>query len=106
MTEAFELNAGDPVWAPDGKTVYFSSNTRESVEIFGAEVASGTVRQLTEKSGVFNLGEISANGQTAVGTRSDPEHPAELFRCDLSDPACHESECLAGGIRFGRHGSR
>jgi len=83
LTEAFELNAGEPVWAPDGKTVYFSSNTRESVEIFAAEVSAGSIRQLTEKPGVINLAEISANGLTAVGTWSDPDHPAEVFRSDL-----------------------
>ena len=33
LSNGFELNAGEPVWAADGKTVYFSSNTRESVEM-------------------------------------------------------------------------
>ncbi len=83
LTSGFVLNAGEPVWGADGKTVYFSSNTRESMDIFSADVASGTVRQLTDKSGVLNLSEVSANGQTAVGTWSDPEHPAEVFRSDL-----------------------
>lgn len=83
LSTNFDLNAGEPVWAPDGKTIYFSSNSRESMDLFAADVASGNVRQLTDKSGVLNLGEISANGQTAVGTWSDPEHPAEVFRSDL-----------------------
>ncbi|HEX2663503.1 MAG TPA: S9 family peptidase [Candidatus Acidoferrum sp.] len=82
LTNGFELNAGEPVWAADGKSIYFSSNTRESMEIFGADVASGTVRQITDKTGVLNLSEISTNGQTAIGTWSDPEHPAEIFRSD------------------------
>lgn len=82
LTNGFELNPGEPIWAADGKTVYFSSNTRESMEIFGADVASGTVRQLTDKSGVLNLSEISAT-EMAVGTSSDAEHPAEVFRSDL-----------------------
>ena len=32
---------------------------------------------------MLSLSEISANGQTAVGTWSDPEHPTEVFRSDL-----------------------
>ena len=83
LSSGFELNAGEPVWAQDGKTVYFSSNTRESVEIFAADVSAGSVRQLTEKLGAINLAEISANGQTAIGTTSDPDHPTEVFRSDL-----------------------
>src|SRR5258708_17812622 len=83
LAGAFELNAGDPVWGTDGKTIYFSTVTRESMEVFAADVASGSVRQLTEKAGLINLGEISANGQTATGTWSDSEHPAEVFRSDL-----------------------
>src|SRR5205823_2054020 len=82
LTNGFELNAGEPVWGADGKSVYFSSNAREAMEIFAADVISGTVRQLTDKSGVLNLGEISADGQTAIGTWSDPGHPAEVFRRD------------------------
>ncbi|HKW31987.1 MAG TPA: S9 family peptidase [Candidatus Acidoferrum sp.] len=83
LSTGFELNAGEPVWAPDGKTVYFSTNTRESVEIFAADVSAGSVRQLTEKPGTINLAEISANGQVAIGTRSDPDHPTEVFCSDL-----------------------
>jgi dipeptidyl aminopeptidase/acylaminoacyl peptidase len=80
---SFELNAGEPFWGPDSKTIYFSGNTRESMEVFAAEVASGSVRQVSEKHGVINLSELSANGQTAIGTWTDPEHPAEVFRSDL-----------------------
>ena len=84
LTSSFELNAGTPVWSPDSKTIYFSTDTRESMEIFAADVAAGSVRQVTDKPAVIDLGEISANGQTAVGTWTDPSHPAEVFRSDLS----------------------
>lgn len=83
LTGSFELNAGEPVWGADGKSIYFSSTTRESMEVFAADVASGAVRQLSDKPGTINLSEIRANGQTAIGTWSDPEHPAEVFHSDL-----------------------
>ena len=83
LTNGFELNAGEPIWGADGKSIYFSTDTHESLEIFAADVTSGTVRQLTDKPGVLNLSEISTNGQTAVGTWSDPEHPTEVFRSDM-----------------------
>ena len=30
LSNGFELNAGEPIWAADGKSIYFSGNTRES----------------------------------------------------------------------------
>ena len=83
LTGSFELNAGNPVWAPDGTTIYFSTDTRESMEVFAAGVDAGTVRQVTDKPGVTDVDEISANGQ-AVGTWTDPMHPSEVFHSDLS----------------------
>jgi dipeptidyl aminopeptidase/acylaminoacyl peptidase len=84
LTASFELNAGTPVWSSDGRTVYFSTDSRESGEIFAADASAGTVRQLTDKPADIALDEISANGQTAVGTWSDPSHPAEIYRSDLT----------------------
>lgn len=100
LTGSFELNASTPVWAPDGKTIYFSTDTRESDEIFSADVAAGTVRQLTDKPAVIAVDEISSDGQTAVGTWTDPSHPAEVFRSDLSfssiTPITDQNDWLAG----------
>jgi dipeptidyl aminopeptidase/acylaminoacyl peptidase len=83
LTASFELNAAAPVWSPDGKTVYFSTDTRESVEVFAADVAAAGVRQVTDKPGVTSLDEISAIGQV-VGTWSDPTHPDEVFHSNLT----------------------
>jgi len=83
LTSSFLLNAAQPIWAPDGKTIYFSTDSRETVEIFGANVESGTVRQITDKPEVIELSAISANG-TAVGIWTDPTHPANVFRSSLN----------------------
>jgi dipeptidyl aminopeptidase/acylaminoacyl peptidase len=84
LSGAFELNAGEPVWSRDGKTILFSSDDHEAMKIFAVDVAAGTVRPLTDAATVVNLAEISANGQTAVGTSGDATHPDEVFRSDLS----------------------
>ncbi|MGH9865999.1 MAG: hypothetical protein ACRD4H_11350, partial [Candidatus Acidiferrales bacterium] len=33
LSGSFEPNVGEPVWGPDGKTIYFSTDTRELVEV-------------------------------------------------------------------------
>jgi dipeptidyl aminopeptidase/acylaminoacyl peptidase len=84
LSGKFELNAGEPVWSRDGKTIFFSSDDHEANKIFAADVAAGTVRPLTDAASVVSLAEISANGQTAVGTRGDATHPDDVFRSDPS----------------------
>jgi dipeptidyl aminopeptidase/acylaminoacyl peptidase len=84
LSNSFELNAGEPVWSRDGKTIYFSSDDHEALKIFAVDVAAATVRPLTEAAAVVNLSEISANGQTAVGTWGDATHPEDVFRSDLN----------------------
>ena len=100
LTGSFELNAGEPLWSRDGKTIYFSTDTRESLEVFAANLASNAVQEITDKPGVLSLDEISANGQIAIGTWTDPEHPANVFRSDLSfhsiEPVTNQNAWLDG----------
>ncbi len=84
LTAKFDLNASEPYWAPDGKSVYFATDTRESNEVFAANVADGSVKQLTTMPGVISLDAVSADGHTVIGTRADPTHPTDVFRSDLS----------------------
>jgi dipeptidyl aminopeptidase/acylaminoacyl peptidase len=83
LTSSFELYADEPFWSPDGKTIFFSTNTRESTAVFAADMAGGIVRQMTNKTGVIDLTGVSARAQAAVGTWSDPTHPNDVFRSDL-----------------------
>jgi len=84
LTSSFDLNAAEPIWSPDGKSICFSTDSRESVDVFAADVAAGTPRQLTDKPGVTDVTDVSENGQTATGLWSDSTHPDDVFRSDLS----------------------
>src|SRR2546425_6199108 len=37
----------DPLWAPDGRTLYFAAETRGNIHLFAAAAAGGPVRQVT-----------------------------------------------------------
>jgi len=80
LTANFALDAGEPFWSPDGRTIYFTSDARESIEVFAASVGGGTVRQVTTTPGVIQLAGIDRDGRTAIGTFTDPSHPADVFR--------------------------
>jgi len=84
LSGLFEWNAGEPNWSKDGKQIYFSTEDHESLRVFVADVAAGTVRALTNEASVVSLAEISANGQIAVGTWGDSTHPEDVYRSDLS----------------------
>ncbi len=84
LSGSFDLNAGEPIWSPDGKEIFFSSDDHEALRVFSADVAAGTIKALTGTTGVASVADISAAGKTAVGTLGDPTHPDDVFRSDLS----------------------
>ncbi|MGC1415395.1 MAG: S9 family peptidase [Candidatus Acidiferrum sp.] len=84
LSGSFDLNAGEPIWSPDGKEIFFSSDDHEALRVFSADVAAGTIKALTGTTEVASVADISAAGKTAVGTLGDPTHPDDVFRSDLS----------------------
>jgi len=79
LTTKFNLNVGSPVWAPDGRTIYFSTNVLEAIEVYSCAVASGVVQQLSQRGGSTGVAEITADGKTVVGTTSGPRQPPEVY---------------------------
>ncbi|PYS82261.1 MAG: hypothetical protein DMF70_08200, partial [Acidobacteria bacterium] len=79
LTAKFDLSVGTPVWTRDGKMIYFSTNVREAIEVFSADVATGAVKQLSHENAGLNIAEISADGKTIVGTLSLRRGPAEIY---------------------------
>lgn len=83
LTAAFELDARAPVWSGDGKTIYFTANTRQANEIFSVEVASGKVKQVSSRGGATGIAEVGADGHL-YGTVAGPARPAEVFRSNAT----------------------
>ncbi len=78
LTTKFDLSVGTPVWSRDGGTIYFSTNVREAIEVYSAEVATGSVKQLSRRGGSTGITEISRDGKI-VGTSSSAKQPTELY---------------------------
>jgi dipeptidyl aminopeptidase/acylaminoacyl peptidase len=79
LTTKFDLSVGTPVWSRDGKTIYFSTNLLEAIEVYSCDIATGSVKQLSRRGGSTGITEISRDGKTIVGTLSGPKQPAEIY---------------------------
>ena len=87
-----------PSWTPDGATVLFSADSSASAKafnVFAIDVATGTIRQVTDTVAGAQFPELSANGTlTYVGYTADgfdlfsvPLAPATLSLANPENPA-------------------
>src|ERR1041385_4964091 len=79
LSPKFDLSVGTPVWSRDGKTIYFSTNVLEAIELYSADVATGAVKQLTTRGITTGISEISNDGKTIVGTLNSATQPTEIY---------------------------
>ncbi len=79
LTAAWDFDPQGPMWAPDGRTLYFAAETRGSVHLFAVAAGGGSTRQVT--TGERQLGGfgLSRDGRSLVYTASDVTHPSELY---------------------------
>lgn len=77
LTEG-DYNHGAPEWTPDGQTILFTAARRPDAEydragsdIYALHVASGTIRQLTDRKGQDSNPTVSPNGRWIAYTGSD-----------------------------------
>ena len=74
----FDLSVGTPVWTPDGRAIYFSTNILEAIEVYKADVSSGVIAQVWHRAGSMGISEISRNGHL-MGTVSSAQQPTEIY---------------------------
>jgi dipeptidyl aminopeptidase/acylaminoacyl peptidase len=79
LTAKFDLSVGTPVWSRDGKTIFFSTNVLEAVEVYSADAATGAVKQLSQGSGSTGVTEISPDGKSIIGTFGTAKQPTEIY---------------------------
>src|SRR2546423_14479439 len=79
LTAKFDLGAGTPVWSSDGKSIYFFTTTLEANEVFVADVATGTVKQLSRSGAGAQISEVRRDGKTNNGTMAGAGQPDALY---------------------------
>jgi dipeptidyl aminopeptidase/acylaminoacyl peptidase len=84
LTGDLDRDPGNLEWAPDGSGIYFTAGDRGTSNVRFAAIKGG-VRQVTEGVHMLALSSL-ARDFTAVGIRSDSEHPGEVVRYNLRRP--------------------
>jgi len=84
LSMGFDQDAGGASWSPDSRAIYFTSDVKGTVQIYAVDVASTTVRQVTE--GVHNYGAFGiageGSGMTLVASRMSMSAPTDIYRVD------------------------
>jgi dipeptidyl aminopeptidase/acylaminoacyl peptidase len=103
LTARYDNDAHGPVWSADGTTLYFTSDSRGTVQIFEAKVASGALRQITD--GVFDYTSIEAavveDVEVLVASRRSMSAPTEIYRVDSANGEATQLTFANSGVLEG-----
>jgi dipeptidyl aminopeptidase/acylaminoacyl peptidase len=108
LTAAYDDDAHSPVWTSGGEVIYFTSDSRGTVQIFAVPADGGDVRRVTD--GVFDYVSLAVaetdEAVVLVGSRRSMSSPNEIYRID---PGSGEAEQITfanrdilAGIEMGR----
>ena len=85
LLEDFDLNAGAPIWAPNGADIYWSTGERTNRALYSVQVATDEVLRHGVPSGANFQFQLSPDGGRWVWVHSNPTHPSELYTAPSSD---------------------
>lgn len=77
-TKGFDANAHSPQFAPDGKAIYFTSETQGTQHIFQFNIDNSKIRQFTQ--GTYNYYDFVATKEALIARRCSMSEPHEIFR--------------------------
>ncbi|MGH9386395.1 MAG: prolyl oligopeptidase family serine peptidase [Vicinamibacterales bacterium] len=80
-TPTFDVDAGVPQWAAEGRRVVFVAGRRAYNEAFAFDLTTKAFSQLSSKR-TLQFGSQSSNRKTIVVTMDSPDTPAEIYVTD------------------------
>lgn len=78
LSEKFDQSASNLHWSADGKSIYFISAIKGTVQVYRAETSTGTLTQLT--SGVHDYTSLAQAGNDLVAQRMSMSQATEIYR--------------------------
>ena len=107
LTDAFEPWPIEPLYAPDGKSIYFAADERGEVPVFCVDVATKKVRRVAIGGGYSDLC-VSPDGATLYALFSTWNRPPEVvaFDAKATDGAAryvtHHCDAMLAEVEMGR----
>ncbi len=81
LSAGFDQDAAGATWAPDSRSIYFTSDVLGTIQLYGVDVASSTIRKITD--GVFNYGGFGIAGtganSTLIASRTSMAAPNNIY---------------------------
>ncbi len=84
LTENFDRSVGEIVWAPDSKTIYFTSANYIYNSIYKIDLLTGKINVLVEKHVNSDI-HISPDGKTLYFKQQRSTQPYEIFSLNLEN---------------------
>ncbi|MCP4723672.1 MAG: S9 family peptidase, partial [bacterium] len=80
LTEDQDRSAGQYLWAPDSRKMFFTASDLGYNSIFSVDIENGEVQKITESSYNTNI-QLTPDGRDLVFLRQSMTMPAEVFKC-------------------------
>jgi len=84
LGDAFDGNVGADFWSADGNTIYFNQGIRTTRQLLALDVATGTVRQITNQDAAMTVRRDDDSGVFLI-SYSNPTTPSTLFTVGAVD---------------------
>ncbi len=108
LSAEYDDEVHGPVWSSDGSTIWVTSDTRGTVQIFATDAGGGGISRVTE--GVFDYTSIAVarhgGRDVLLATRRSMSAPVDIYRVDPSDGGAvaltDENRAMFDGMSLGR----
>jgi dipeptidyl aminopeptidase/acylaminoacyl peptidase len=90
LLKDFNLDFGMPIWAPDGKHIFWTTGEKTTIELFSVDIQTGMVEIWNAPRGSNRQWEMTKDGSRWVWSHTGPTKPGEIFTADadLKNPLC------------------
>ncbi len=82
FTKDFDQSSSSLQWSDDGKTLYFISGIEATYQLYGLDVNSGKIKQITH--GDHNYTSFVFAGDKLIGTKMSMKYPVDIYAVDFS----------------------
>ncbi|WP_370459912.1 prolyl oligopeptidase family serine peptidase [Bacteroides sp. 519] len=103
VSKSLDSNVDDYTWSKDAQTIYFTSVWHGKTQIYAVDVASATIKALTE--GVHDYASVALCGDKMIAKRHSMSMADEIYAVDMNGQATqltYENKHIYDQLEMGR----